>query len=162
MFVSETRQPLQRFYGRNDLHFITFSCYHRLPLLGTSSNRTCFVETLDTTRHYHRFLLLGYVVMPEHVHLLISEPEVGTPSQTLQVIKQKVSARLATTHMNSVFWQRRFYDFNVWSSEKLDEKLDYIHNNPIERGLVSHPREWPWSSWSNYSENRGLIRVDSL
>jgi hypothetical protein len=98
--------------------------------------------------------------MPEHVHLLISEPKLGTPSQTLQVLKQKVSAQLATTHTNAVFWQRRFYDFNVWSSEKLEEKLSYIHNNPIERQLVSHPRDWPWSSWSNYSQNQSLIPID--
>lgn len=162
MLVPETRRPLQRFYGRNDLHFITFSCYHRLPLLSAPSSRTCFVETLNTTRQYHRFLLLGYVVMPEHVHLLISEPELGTPSQTLQVLKQKVSARLASTHMNSSFWQRRFYDFNVWSSEKLEEKLAYIHNNPIERQLVLHPSDWPWSSWSNYTQNQSLIPIDPL
>src|SRR5580698_7966437 len=79
MLVPQTRCSLQRFYGRNDLHFVTFSCYHRVPLLGSPSNRTCFVEMLDTTRHYHGFLLLGYVVMPEHVHLLISEPTLGTP-----------------------------------------------------------------------------------
>lgn len=162
MLVAETRRPLQRFYGRNDLHFITFSCYHRLPLLGSASSRSCFVEILDITRHYHRFLLLGYVVMPEHVHLLISEPELGTPSQTLQVLKQKVSARLAATHTHSAFWQRRFYDFNAWSSEKFEEKLDYIHCNPVERGLVSHPGDWPWSSWSYYTLKRGLIPVDWL
>src|SRR5580704_2281117 len=118
MFSPEIhRNPLQRFYSHNHLHFITFSCYHRLPLLATPSNRTCFVETLNTLRHYHRFRLLGYVVMPEHVHLLISEPEIGTPSQTLQVLKQKVAAKLSSTHTNPSFWQRRFYDFNVWSSE---------------------------------------------
>ena len=162
MLVPQTRCSLQRFYGRDDLHFVTFSCYHRFPLLGSPSNRTCFVEMLDTTRHYHGFLLLGYVVMPEHVHLLMSEPKLGTPSQTLQVLKQKVSARLAATHTNSAFWQRRFYDFNIWSSEKLEEKLTYIHNNPTERRLVSHPRDWPWSSWSYYTLKRGLIPIDTL
>jgi len=98
--------------------------------------------------------------MPEHIHLLISEPRLGTPSQTLQVLKQKVSTKLSTTHTNPAFWQRRFYDFNVRSSEKLEEKLDYIHNNPINRQLVSHPRDWPWSSWSNYTQSQGLIPID--
>lgn len=109
-----------------------------------------------------RFLLLGYVVMPEHVHLVISEPERFSPSKLMQVLKQRVSANLAAIHPGRAFWQRRFYDFNVWSERKLSEKLDYIHGNPIKRGLVEHPRDWPWSSWSNYVEGRGLIDVDMV
>jgi putative transposase len=156
------RHPLQRLYNRQDLHFITFSCYHRLPLLSSPSNRDSFVETLNATRNKYRFLLLAYVVMPEHIHLVISEPKQGTPSQTLQVLKQKVSTKLATTHTNPTFWQRRFYDFNVWSPEKLKEKLTYIHTNPIRRHLVSHPADWPWSSWSNHTQGHGLIPIDVL
>ena len=61
------------------------------------------------------------------------------------------------------FWQRRFYDFNVWSSGKLREKLDYMHRNPVQRRLVRHPRGWPWSSWSHYVEGKeGAIRIDAL
>ena len=61
------------------------------------------------------------------------------------------------------FWQRRFYDYNVWSDGKLEQKLDYMHRNPVRRGLVSHPKYWPWSSWSNYEKGEpGLIRIDSL
>ena len=60
------------------------------------------------------------------------------------------------------FWQRRFYDFNVWSLKKRIEKLDYMHMNPLKRKLVEHPRDWPWSSFSFYSNlKQGLIRVDS-
>jgi putative transposase len=59
------------------------------------------------------------------------------------------------------FWQRRFYDFNVWSSKKLKEKLDYMHRNPVQRGLVLHPKDWPWSSWSHYEKGEmGLIRIE--
>jgi REP element-mobilizing transposase RayT len=60
------------------------------------------------------------------------------------------------------FWQRRFYDFNVWSSGKLREKLNYMHRNPLERKLVIHPKDWPWSSWSFYWKGEpGLIRIDA-
>ncbi len=100
--------------------------------------------------------------MPEHIHLLISEPNLGPPSKTLQALKQKVSTKLASTHPNRSFWQRRFYDFNIWSTEKVTEKLDYIHNNPIKRQLVSNPNDWPWSSWSNYTKGQGLIPIDPL
>ena len=59
------------------------------------------------------------------------------------------------------FWQRRFYDFNVWSAKKLKEKLDYMHANPVKRKLVLHPKAWPWSSWSFYERGEsGLIVID--
>jgi len=170
------RNPLQRYYGRGDLHFITFSCYRRRPYLGTARARNQFVKILGQVRSRYRFQLLGYVVMPEHVHLIISEPTKGTPSQ---VLKQRVSralrrrprnasARLplpfgATELQAPAFWQRRFYDFIVWSSGKLREKLIYMHRNPVQRKLVSHPRDWPWSSWMHYEEGEsGLIAMDTL
>ena len=173
------RNPLRRYYGRGDVHFVTFSCYRRRPLLGTRRARDCFVGILDQVRSRFEFRLIGYVVMPEHVHLLISEPKTANPSKALQVLKQKASrtlgpqtAKSATgrllvdasdskTH-ESHFWQRRFYDFNVWSSAKVREKLEYMHANPVKRKLVEHPKEWPWSSWSHYEKGEeGLIAIDS-
>jgi len=74
---------LKRYYGRGDLHFVTFSCYQRLPLLGTESARNVFVHELEKVRNEMGFRLVGYVVMPEHVHLLMSEPRIGTPSTVL-------------------------------------------------------------------------------
>jgi len=66
-------------------------------------------------------------------------------------------------HPSEAFWQRRFYDFNVWSEKKVKEKLEYMHANPVNRELVLHAREWPWSSWSYYTKGeKGLIRIDSL
>jgi REP element-mobilizing transposase RayT len=88
------RNPLLRFYGRGDLHFVTFSCYRRRPYLGTPRARNRFVEVMDQVRSRFTFLLIGYVVMPEHVHLLVSEPKKGNPSKVLQVLKQKVSRAL--------------------------------------------------------------------
>jgi putative transposase len=85
---------LIRHHGRGHLHFITFSCYRRLPLLGSIRARNLFVQILSEVRYRYGFLLVGYVVMPEHVHLLISEPSKGTPSTVVQVLKQRVSRRL--------------------------------------------------------------------
>jgi putative transposase len=176
MYIS--RNPLRRFYGRHDLHFVTFSCYRRRPYLGTARARNQFVKILDEVRRRQGFELAGYVVMPEHVHLLISEPPKGTPSTSLQVLKQKVSRalrgkrhktdgqlvlRFDETTRAPAFWQRRFYDFNVWSEKKFLEKLNYMHRNPLERKLVLHPRDWPWSSWSFYEgQEKGLIGIDIL
>ena len=61
------------------------------------------------------------------------------------------------------FWQRRFYDFNVWSLKKRVEKLHYMHMNALKRKLVDHPKDWPWSSYSFYSKlKHGLIRIDPV
>ena len=141
-------------------------------------------------RDRYGFSLVGYVAMPEHVHLLIGELAKGTPSTIIQVLKQRVSRRLRRKKRASAaqlnlsfargevallrFWQRRFYDFrarallgarrnNVWSLKKRVEKLHYMHMNPLKRKLVDHPKDWPWSSFSFYSNPKhGLIRVDPI
>ena len=85
---------LQRYYGQGQFHFLTFSCYRRLPLLGTVRARNLFVKELGRVREEYGFLLIGYVVMPNHVHLLISEPKKRTPSTVLQMLKQRVSKKM--------------------------------------------------------------------
>ena len=177
---SSMRIPLRRYYGRGDLHFVTFSCYRRRPFLGTRRARDHFVKILNQVRSRYGFQLVGYVVMPEHVHLLLSEPKKGNPSKILQVLKQTVSRKLrwrrrkpsvgqlslpfGDTRCDAEhFWQRRFYDFNVWSAKKLREKLEYMHANPVQRKLVQHPKDWPWSSWSYYAKGEeGLTRIDAI
>ena len=105
--------------------------------------------------------------MPEHFHLLISEPEKDNPSVVIQALKLGVIRRLFPTSPKtrekldalklfddsapSHFWQRRFYDFNVWSARKHREKLRYIHRNPVKRGLVETPDQWRWSSFRAYA-----------
>ena len=87
---------LHRYYGTGHLHFITFSCYHRLPFLGTVRRRNLFLEIFEQVRERYRFVVVGYVVMPEHVHLLISERERGTQSTVMQVLKQRFARRVLT------------------------------------------------------------------
>jgi putative transposase len=161
---------LKRYYGLHDLHFVTFSCYDRLPLLRNASARVLVIHELTRARSEYGFLLIGYVVMPEHVHILISEPRRGTPSTVMQMLKQRVSRKMRATRRIPAkkaqprqFWQSRFYDFNVFTEKKKKEKLEYMHSNPVARGLVAHPRDWPWSSWSNYAKDGdALIAVDLI
>ena len=72
------RRGLDRTYGAHYLHFFTCSCYRRLPFLGTARSRDAFVTMLEQTRERYRFVVMGYVVTPERIHLLLTEPEVGT------------------------------------------------------------------------------------
>jgi putative transposase len=89
--------------------------------------------------------------MPEHVHLLVSEPERGSLALALQMLKQVVSRKLRTIAAGRPFWQARYYDFNVWSERKRIEKLIYMHRNPVKRGLVENPEDWRWSSFRHYA-----------
>jgi putative transposase len=154
---------LKRYYGQDHLHYLTCSCYHRQPWLATPRRRDTFLQILEETRQRYGFVVVGYVVMPDHIHLLISEPERGTPSTVMQVVKQRYARSVLRREMRiSVqselwpdseehVWQRRFYDFNVWSARKRIEKLRYMHRNPVKRGLVLEAEQWEWSSFRSYA-----------
>ena len=91
---------LNRCYGHGFLHFITFSCYHRLRFLGTAQCRDLLLRLLEQTRKSYCFVVVGYVAIPEHVHLLISEPERGDPGTVVHVLKQRF-ARSVLREMRS-------------------------------------------------------------
>jgi putative transposase len=101
----------------------------------------------------------GYVVMPEHVHLLLGEPQIGSLSTALQVVKQR-TARKVHDVIRGQMWQRRFYDFNVFTQEKVTEKLFYMHENPVKRGLTLSAEDWVWSSARFYSSReQGVVKI---
>jgi putative transposase len=114
--------------------------------------------------------------MPEHVHLVLSESGGASPAKIIQSFKQRVSRALRARKRKRPgqllfrfpeqsgefrrFWQRRYYDFNVYSRAKMKEKLHYMHENPVRAKLVKHPGDWPWSSWCHYYRGEGLLRMD--
>jgi putative transposase len=141
--------------------------------------RDLFVEVLEQVRRRYHFVVVGYVVMPEHVHLLLSEPERGNPSVVMQAIKQGFARRLlgclrahrdprqgdlCNQSLNPQHvWQRRFYDFVVRTYEKRQEKLHYIHQNPVKASLALEPWQWRWSSAPHYLRGEsGPVLVNEL
>ena len=99
------------------------------------------------------------VASRSHVHLLLSEPQTGTLSTAIQALKLSAMKQLP----ERPFWQARYYDFTVRSSDKTAEKLRYIHRNPVARGLVSKPEEWPWSSFRHYrTGERTTVEIESF
>jgi putative transposase len=202
--LSPMPEALHRTYGSNDLHFLTFSCYHRKPLFRDAALCDLFLEALERVRRRYRFVVLGYVVMPEHVHLLVSEPQRETLSTVVQALKLSFIRSLEVSRVSLVprsrkngetwgtpvgtpvlsdtetntsgvshfsplmrvgtgnrFWQARFYDFNVWTEKKRIEKLRHIHRNPVKRGLVSSPEQWPWTSFRWYlCAESGPVRIN--
>ena len=149
---------LVRYQQAGDLHFVTFSCSRRRPFLATPTARNIFELSLETMRVRYGFVVLGYVVMPEHVHLLVSEPEKTSLSKAIQALKLSVPVQ----RNERPFWQHRYYDFNVFTDRKRVEKLQYIHRNPVARGLVEEPEQWPWSSFRHYFGGRDWnVRIES-
>jgi putative transposase len=150
-------------------------------VLGTASRRDLFLTVLERVRRRYRLIVIGYVVMPEHFHLLITEPQIGDPSVVMQALKlgfaRRVLAEMARAQVSkgarpgapgsspgsspSHVWAARFYDFNVYTERKRVEKLRYIHRNPVERGLVMEPDQWLWSSFRFYVYGEvGPVRVN--
>ena len=102
--------------------------------------------------------IYAYVVMPEHVHLLVSEPAREALADAMHFLKLSFTKRL---HNKGAFWQKRYYDRNVRDAEEFDEKLAYIHRNPVQRGLVKEPAGWKWSSFRHYALREvGPVRID--
>ena len=160
-YDAEMPWGLKRFQQARCLHFITFSCHHRDALLSNPQARDVFEQTLERARQWYGFFISGYVVMPEHVHLLISEPERAKLSLALQMLKQNTAHQLHPPQ-GAPFWQPRYYDFNVWTDNKRIEKLRYIHRNPVRRGLVKRPEDWPWSSFRHYATGEeGVVEIES-
>ena len=97
--------------------------------------------------------------MPEHVHLLVNEPQQSSLDQAIKAIKLSVTLRSS----ERPFWQARYYDFNVFSEDKRVEKLRYMHRNPVVRGLVEKPEDWPWSSFRHYATGiEGAVEIESI
>ena len=150
---------LKRFQQSGQTHFVTFSCYHRRPLFVTAQSRRIFEAGLERVRRAFGLCVYGYVAMPEHVHLLLSEPAKGTLAVALKSLKQGVSRRLPGEAEH--FWQKRYYDFNVRDHAQFVEKLRYIHRNPVKRGLCERAEDWEWSSFLQYATGcAGRVEIE--
>ena len=139
---------LRRYQSSGHLHAINVNCFRRRPIFETAEPRDAFLSILEETRHKYSMQVIGYVVMPTHVHLLLSEPETGKLSTAMQVLKQRFSR---TRVLEEEVWEPRYYDFNIFTEHKLREKLEYIHMNPVHAGLVVAPADWRWSSYRFYA-----------
>jgi putative transposase len=147
-----------RYQQTGEFNFLTFSCYRRRAYLTAAAAMDLFEDALERVRLRYLFVVAGYVVMPEHVHLLVNEPKRALLSKMIQALKLSVSMR----GRKRPFWQAHYYDFNVSGHEKFVEKLRYIHRNPVRRGLVARPEDWRWSSFRHYQTGaRGTVEIES-
>ncbi len=163
--------------------FITFGCHNRLSLLTDQEDILIFLETLKSICHKYEISLLGYVVMPDHVHLLLLPQRRVKLGQVIGEIKSLSARRIierwrsrSESRLTSLqiirdgearksLWLRRCYDHNCRSIKSVLEKIQYCHNNPVNRGLVDKAEDWQWSSYRFYkgSEDTVLsIDINSL
>jgi putative transposase len=153
----DTRSQALSILRRPSLHHLQL-----LPaqtLSGPAAAPNLFEQTLERIRLRYQFGVVGYVVMPEYVHLLLSEPNGHPLAKALHALKLSVS-KLSPPRP---FWQSRYCDFNVFSARKHIEKLRYIHRNPVKRGLVAEPMHWRWSSFRHYvTGERGTVEIESF
>src|SRR6202158_4782703 len=149
-----------RFHHSGQSHFGTFYRSHRRRLFTPNESRRTFESALERVRRGFRLQVYGYVVMPEHVHLLLGEPEKDTLADALKSLKQGVSRRLIGDAEH--FWQKRYYDFNIRNYSQFVEKLRYIHRNPVNAGLCERPEDWEWSSFRHYASGcEGRVEMES-
>jgi putative transposase len=151
---------LRRFQRAESLHFVTFSCFHRLPLLEAAAAKETVEAVLERIRERHQARVYAYVLMPEHVHLLVNEPPRILLAQFLKALKQMTSRKLRGPREK--FWQDRYFDSNVHGEKARSEVIRYIHRNPVKRGLVERPEDWRWSSFRHYlSGEKGAVEIES-
>ena len=138
---------------------MTFTCYHRRQGFDSPAVYDLFLQVLNQMRCRFGLSIYAYVVMPEHVHLLVSEPQPsGLLADAIHYLKLSFAKRLG----RGVFWQKRYYDRNLRDEREFREKLRYIHQNPVKRGLCKCAGEWQWSSFRHYAlRERGAVEIES-
>jgi putative transposase len=170
---------LKRFQQSAQSHFVTFTCYHRRRGFDSPAVYDLLVQVLEQMRRRFALCVYGYVVMPEHVHLLLSEPQRGLLADALHYLKLSFAKRLVPQVRlvaqvrapvlganlgvpSGVFWRKRYYDRNVRNEREFVDKLRYIHRNPVKAGLCKLPEDWRWSSFRHYAlREKGVVEIES-
>ncbi len=182
-FVEIPRKTVRHYNSPGQAHFLTFSCHGNIPLLNRNRTANWFIEAIIRAKARYDFALWAYVIMPDHVHLVVFSLSCSSDIPGfLKSIKQSTS-RKAKIYLkeNNVDWLNKLtvrrgnktvfrfwqsgpgYDRNITSDEELFEKIEYIHNNPVKRGLVSTATEWKWSSACWYrGDKEVLLPVDDI
>jgi putative transposase len=140
------------------LHYVTFSTYQRRRFLAPERPRYIVMEVLEACLEKHNALCHGFVIMPNHVHAMLTVDPNSTIASFLQIWKRTSSYRINQFYAQELtkyhdlcphdcpVWQARFYDSNLDSDEKANQRLEYMHNNPVEAQLRGSALDWAWSS----------------
>ncbi len=153
-----------------------------MPIFTRSSFIIPLLDSINFYRYQQEFKLLGYVIMPDHIHFIIWPYGTATVSDIMRDYKTFTSKRIIrqakveniaewvtafeqagreTGRSNNKVWQDSYWDENVYTERFLRQKLNYIHRNPIRSGLVEQPANYAYSSFQNYEFGQEwLIEID--
>jgi putative transposase len=135
------------------IFFITVTLRRRLPPF-TGEEYSVILSTLDESRRRLGFALCGYVLMPDHWHALLSICAPLTISRVIRDVKSVSALRLNRSRgRQGALWQHQFWDRFVRHQREYSQRLNYMHSNPVRKGLVGKPEEWRWSSFRNFSRD---------
>jgi putative transposase len=151
-------------------HFVTFSTYKRRRLLDHDHPKRIVLGVLNYVLKKHQARCIGFVIMPDHVHALVWFPTTGQLSAFMHEWKRQSSLRIRNWYRKEAphyaanfgegnhFWQPKYFPFEIYSRKKLEEKLTYMHQNPVRAGLVARATDWLWSSarWYEFRESVGV------
>jgi REP-associated tyrosine transposase len=142
---------LRRIEDRDRIFFVTFNLERGVPAL-SDAEHDLVLNVLGQLRGPDDFALFGYVIMHDHVHLLLWPRSISLV-RIMRDLKSKTGFALAQ-HRNTrgPIWQRSYFDFICRRTRDFGQKLEYIHQNPVAAGLVKHARDWRWSSYSHYAK----------
>jgi REP element-mobilizing transposase RayT len=171
-----------RFHIEGHVYYITTVIYNRLPIFTRPSFIVPLYDSLNFYRHHQQFKLLGYVFMPDHIHLIIWPFGSATVSEIMRDYKKFTSTRIVrqakvegidewtrafqragreTGRSTHKVWQDSFWDVNIYSEPFLRQKLNYVHRNPVRAGLVEKPEDYVYSSYRNYvAGEEWLVEID--
>jgi putative transposase len=172
--LSSGMPKLRHFDDSGVARFVTFTCFRRHGYLSTAQTRQTVIQALVFTRVKKGIQILGWVIMPEHMHLVLAPPPgvklgdaIGrlkhwTARHILKQIRDR-SFVLQRGDGSPAVWQRRCYDHNCHTIDSVRQKIGYCHTNPVRRGLVDEPGRWPWSSYNWYrDEEPVLLDIDGI
>ncbi len=165
----EHQKQIRHYEVPGHIHELTWSCYQRWPLLRSEARRRLLGEAVNRATERHKFEVVAFVFMPEHVHLVVwpRQPDYDIAA-LLFAVKRPVSFRIKQTAGPALlgkltvqerpgkqafrFWQEGpGFDRNITQRRTLWKVIRYIHDNPIRRGLCRSAGDWPWSSWAQHS-----------
>jgi len=161
--------------------FITICTHKRMPTFTNNAMRYILIDDLEEIRNRFNLKLIAYVIMPEHLHLIVIPTGIDSVGFIIgeykRMTSKKIHELMSTYGRKSlhnfvtirnrkerfVLWMRRCYDHNIRSEESLWQKVSYCHNNPVKRGLARNPSEYMWSSCRYYCGFRdALLEIDSI
>ncbi|MBF9255787.1 transposase [Pontibacter sp. 172403-2] len=174
-----------KFHNKEGLYFVSFAVVYWIDVFTREEYFAILTDSLDYCRKNKGVEIYAWCIMPSHVHLIFRAKD-NNPSVLLKELKtytsKQIQKAIAEHNQESrkewmlwlmeraglknsnvkhqQFWQQHNQPIELWSAAILDQKLDYIHNNPVEAGFVSEPHHWKYSSAIDYSGGKGVLEID--